>query len=305
MEKDNNNIEKKDGFISYVQRMSLSDGPGIRTTVFLKGCNLRCKWCHNPETFTMAPDMEWISTKCIGCGTCLNICDSKSLHLTQDGIVRDKYTCTQCYKCISKCYSNAWNLIGKNYTVQQLCGMICADKAIFERTGGGVTFSGGEPMMQFPFLLESLKSLKKRKIHTLIQTNLTSDWSKYERIIPYVDFFMCDLKHLDSEQHQYWTGRRNDIILDNIQKMDDYGISYCLRTPVIPGVNDSEDDLRKMSIFVRKLKHLKYYELLPFHPLGSFKYQNLGLHYSFERIPELSAERMKEIKQLYELTNKY
>lgn len=305
MEKDSNNVEKKEGFISYIQRMSLNDGPGIRTTVFLKGCDLRCKWCHNPETFTMTPNMEWIQNKCIGCETCLKICDSKSLQLTSNGIVRDVHTCTQCYKCISKCYSNAWHLIGETYTAQQLCNLICADEAIFERTAGGVTFSGGEPMMQYSFLLELLKLLKKKRVHTIIQTNLTSDWTKYEKIIPYIDFFMCDLKHINPEQHQYWTGKRNDTILDNIRKMDCGGVSYCLRTPVIPGVNDSDEELHKMAIFVRKLKHLAYYELLPFHSLGSYKYHNLGLHYEFEQTSELPEERMKEIKQLYEITNKY
>jgi pyruvate formate lyase activating enzyme len=177
------------------------------------------------------------------------------------------------------------------------------DRSIFENSGGGVTVSGGEPMVQFPFLLELVKTLSAKGFHVTLQTNLNTAWDKYQAILPYVNYFMCDLKLLDAEAHRYWTGADNRLILENIGRLDASGASYCLRTPVIPGVNNRDEQLQQMSDFVSGLQHLDYYELLPFHPLATYKYKDLGMEYEFETVKEIPATEFAELKGKLEVRN--
>lgn len=271
--------------ITKIQRMSLHDGPGIRSTIFLKGCNLRCKWCHNPETFEKAPEIERIDSKCISCYSCIEVCEPKALKVTPEGITFNKADCDSCFKCVEECYPEAIHKIGNSVTAQQLLAEIEQDIPFFNQSSGGVTFSGGEAMMQIDFLEQALKLLKQSNIHTAIETNMSAPWQHFERVLPYLDYVMADIKLWDSEAHKQWTGVGNSRILTNIKNLDDTGVAYVLRTPVIPGVNDNTEALAPIVNFVSQLNNCLDYQLLPFHQLGESKYQNLGMEplASFEK----------------------
>jgi pyruvate formate lyase activating enzyme len=289
--------------ITHLQRMSLHDGAGIRSTIFFKGCNMHCQWCHNPETFSPLLELGWLKTKCIGCGVCLEKCPQGALSAAGDEIVRNHRLCSGCNTCIEECYPQAHHRIGTETTVEELCKQMEEDRRIFENSGGGVTLSGGEPMVQFPFLLGLAKALSEKGFHITLQTNLNTAWDKYQAILPYVNYWMCDLKLLDAEAHRYWTGADNRLIRENIRHLDASGASYCLRTPVIPGVNSNDEQLQQMSDFASGLQHLDYYELLPFHPLASYKYKDLGMEYAFETVKEIPATEFAELKKKFEIRN--
>lgn len=288
------------GIITHVQRMSFHDGPGIRSTIFFKGCNLRCKWCHNPETFFLQPELGWYKNRCIHCGVCVDKCKQRALSFEADGILRNRELCISCNVCVDECYSKAHYRIGTSYSVEEMVDSMEQDRRVFEISGGGVTISGGEPTVQHLFLEKLVESLHQKGFHITLQTNMLAQWDIYERMLPYVDFYMCDLKLFATAKHQFWTGKDNQTILHNIQKLDEAKKSYCVRTPVIPGVNDDEDELSHILIFVNRLKHVKSYELLPFHRFATYKYDSLGMNYDFENMAELSKERMQELKNKFE-----
>ncbi len=293
----------KKGLITHIQRMSLHDGDGIRTTVFLKGCDFRCRWCHNPETFSPRKQLEWVRSSCLGCGKCIVNCPSGALSLKDGIIVRSRSLCSLCLKCVDSCFAMAHRLVGEEWDADDLCARLCEDRMVFDFSGGGVTFSGGEPMMQFPFLLELCMKLHEKGINVCVQTNLNAEWGRYEDLAPYVDFFMCDFKHIDAEAHRRWTGCTNEKVMENVRRLDDSGFPYCLRTPVIPGVNDDEGILAAMSDFAHGLKNMTRYELLPFHPLASCKYDNLGMDYPFEKVPQTPKDVFAEWKRKFEINN--
>lgn len=290
------------GVITHIQRMSLHDGPGIRSTIFLKGCNLQCKWCHNPETFSLQPELGWAQNKCIHCGTCIQKCAEGALSIQGDDIIaRNKELCTGCNTCVSECYPGAHYRLGERYSVEQLCRMVEEDRRIFEGSGGGVTLSGGEPTIQRVFLQTLAEALHEKVFHVTLQTNLYAPWEVYETLLPYIDYFMCDLKHLDTEEHRRWTGQGNETILANLLRLNQAGVRYVVRTPVIPGVNNREDQLRAMSRFVSQLGNVEGYELLPFHPLASYKYHHMGMDYVFEATREIPQEEFAELKKQFEI----
>jgi pyruvate formate lyase activating enzyme len=179
--------------------------------------------------------------------------------------------------------------------------MVEEDRSIFEISGGGVTISGGEPTVQYDFLKELLEALHLGGLHVTLQTNMYAHWDMYESIIPYVDYFLCDLKLFDAEKHSYWTGKGNQIILENLQKLDKTGKQYRVRTPVIPGVNNRKEQLRELFDFVTRLQHVEAYELLPFHSLASYKYHNMGMDYAFEKTKEIPDDKFLELKKLFEI----
>lgn len=290
------------GVITHIQRMSLHDGPGIRSTIFLKGCNLQCKWCHNPETFSLQPELGWAQNKCIHCGTCIQKCAEGALSIQGDDIIaRNKELCTGCNTCVSECYPGAHYRLGERYSVEQLCRMVEEDRRIFEGSGGGVTLSGGEPTIQRVFLQTLAEALHEKVFHVTLQTNLYAPWEVYETLLPYIDYFMCDLKHLDTEEHRRWTGQGNETILANLLRLNQAGVRYVVRTPVIPGVNNREDQLRAMYRFVSQLGNVEGYELLPFHPLASYKYHHMGMDYVFEATREIPQEEFAELKKQFEI----
>lgn len=265
-----------EGIITDIQRFSLKDGPGIRTTVFLQGCNMACAWCHNPETMTLQPVIMHYEKNCIQCGKCLEMCSVGALSVIENKIQIDRSRCICCGACTKVCFAGAFIMSGKIMDTGEVMAEILQDEAYYRNSGGGVTLSGGEVFMQPDFTYELLNSCKEKQIATAIETNLNVDWGRIEKLLPVVDLIMCDIKLIDDKKHKEWTGTSNKLILDNIRKLAQSQVPLIIRTPVIPGVNQNEEEIAAISSFINELDgNVLYYELLNFNPLGDAKYQGL------------------------------
>ncbi len=286
------------GRITTIQRMSLHDGPGIRSTVFLKGCNMHCGWCHNPETLSRAPELEWIRQKCIGCNSCTEICLSGAFSLAGGKPSFQKTLCTSCFNCVEVCFTEAISKIGREVAPEEVFAEVEQDFPFFQSSDGGITISGGEPMLQVDFTRQTLVLFKNAGIHTALDTNLSVSWNQYEKVLPFTDLVLADLKMMDDALHLKWTGKHNSTVLENIYKLDASGIPYFIRTPVVPGVNDNEAEISAMATFTASLKNLVKYELLPYHTLASCKYTNLELENPMGQTNGLSKERMERLQEI-------
>ena len=267
--------KKMKGVIFDIQRNSFVDGPGIRTTVFFKGCNLHCKWCHNPESQSAKPQIMFYKDKCTGCGRCKGVTVEASDFI---------------------CFNDAKQLCGKKYTVDELFDIIIKDKMFYETSGGGVTFSGGECMLQIDFLCEILKKCKDNKIHTAVDTAGFIPWENFEKAIPYTDLFLYDIKAFNNDVHKEFVGVSNELILNNLGKLLDYKANVLIRIPVIPGVNDTVDEMKKIRDFLAPYK-LHTVELLPYHQMGEHKYGAIGMEMTSFDIP--SKEKMEELNGIF------
>ena len=268
-----------------IQRFSIHDGPGIRTTVFFKGCNLHCAWCHNPESQSSVPQMMFYKNKCIGCGKCKEKCPN------------ELEKCELCGKCTIYCPHDARDICGKEYTVDEVLREILKDKKFYENSGGGVTFSGGECMLQIEFLTELLKSCKENGIHTAVDTAGHVSFETFEKIIPYTDLFLYDVKCFDSEKHKKYTGVPNELILDNLKKLLTTDTAVWVRIPIIPTVNDTAEEMKKIKEYILSCGKPKKVELLPYHSLGEHKYEALGKNLHSFSVP--SEEKMTELKTVF------
>lgn len=286
------------GRITSLQRMSIHDGPGIRTVVFMKGCNMRCKWCHNPETWSPTSQMQYIEEKCIHCHTCLIACPQQAIQSEEGRLNIDHHLCSVCGTCANVCSTQALSMVGESVSVVELWSRIEKDIPYFRSSGGGITLSGGEPLLQKDFVKEILRLCREKNIHTAIETNLSRDWEVIEELLPWVDVWMCDLKILDSDKHKQWTKIGNEIILQNIKKMGERKVPIIVRTPIIPQVNDTEEDIELICQYLAPFADSISYELLGFHTLGFPKYESLGM--SNELIEEkcLSKERLNTLEQI-------
>jgi len=264
----------------------------------MKGCNLRCRWCHNPETFSSLPEIEWIQDKCISCGVCIDVCQPKAIYIQEEKIKFNKGICTACFACISKCFPEAIRKIGRKVTPNEVFSEIEPDFSFFKESKGGITISGGEPILQAEFVRETFLLFHKAGIHTALETNLSLSWEKYQAVLPYVDLIMADLKLVEENSHIKWTGSTNKQIKENILKLDQSNRPYILRTPVVPDVNDSEESLQQIIHFISELKNMLEFELLPFHPLAATKYKNLGISNSFQGMSSISTDKLKQYKHL-------
>ena len=258
-----------------IQRNSYVDGPGIRTTVFFKGCNLRCKWCHNPESQNPKKEILFYHSKCTGCGRC------------RDLTVEDENFF---------CFNDAKEICGKEYTVDEVFAEVIKDKAFYETSGGGVTFSGGECMLQTDFLLEILKKFKENGIHTAVDTAGHIPWDKFKKILPYTDLFLYDIKSMNDEIHKEYTGVTNTLILENLAKLLKTNVDVWVRIPVIPGVNDTEDEMQKIKSFFDINSYPEKVELLPSHAMGEHKYEALGKTTQKFEVP--GNEKIETLKQI-------
>ena len=291
------------GIITDIQRFSVHDGPGIRTTVFLKGCSNRCAWCHNPETFSIRPQLEYFTEKCIECGNCIMVCQNAAHKICEGKHVIDKSLCTGCMKCVDTCYLGALKIAGKELDVFKVMEQIRMDEAFYKRSGGGVTLSGGEPVLQWEFAGELLKQCKERFIHTAIQTAGNYDFEHLKVLIPYLDLVMYDIKAFTKDIYKKDIKGDRNRILNNLEKLDSMEIPYIVRTPVVGTVNDSEAEIEAIAGFLRDKVHLLHYMLIPYHNLGEVKYDALGLKYSNnfytpdkERMLQLERTAAKHVK---------
>lgn len=283
--------------ILHLQRLSTEDGPGIRTTIFFKGCPLHCWWCHNPESITAHPQVQWIENRCIGCEICLATCPNSALTRTPDGeILIDREKCRGCGQCAAACPSTALERLGEQVTQDDLLAELLKDRVYFEASGGGVTASGGEPTLQAPFVAALFQQLQDSGIHTALDTCGACPPSALEHILPYTDLLLYDLKLMDEAEHRRVTGQGNQRILDNLVRAADLirtrtlSTRLWVRTPLIPGMTDSEDNLTAIGNY---LQHnlggvLGRWELCAFNNLCRDKYRRLGMAWYFEDTPLMS-----------------
>lgn len=289
------------GTITTIQRLSIHDGPGIRSTVFLKGCNMRCRWCHNPETWQAGPSLQHVQDKCICCGHCLEACPNGAVSIAEDKIHLDRDICTACGSCADACVSRALTIIGEKVTPEELLRRVLRDKVCYDNSGGGVTLSGGEPTLQKDFCIEFLKLCKAEGLHTAIETNLACPENTVDELVPWLDLWMCDLKIADNDKHILNTGLPNTLTIRNLGHLSEMRARFVVRTPVIPGINDSEQDIREICAIIKDLKP-EYYELLPYHSMGLYKFPTLGIGNPMPPTGDLKTE---SLAPLYEIVNSY
>jgi pyruvate formate lyase activating enzyme len=287
------------GLVFDIQRFSIHDGPGIRTTVFLKGCPLHCGWCHNPESQLPGREMMVWARRCIGCEACLAACPRGAISLDGGTIVTDPALCDACGACVEECYAGAREIVGRERTVAEVMAVIERDVPFYDQSGGGVTVSGGEPLMQPGFLLALLQACQARYIHTTLDTCGFAPWTALDRVRPYVDLFLYDVKLMDPHRHRQWTGRSNERILGNLEALSRHGHRIAMRLPILPGVNDDGENVAQTAAFAAGLPHLERVDLLPYHPMAADKYERLHRAYSLPGMQPPSAEAMAAIAGVF------
>jgi pyruvate formate lyase activating enzyme len=279
-----------------IQRFSTEDGPGIRTTVFLKGCPLRCAWCHNPEGISPRPELMWYDVRCIGVRDCLNACPEDALTLTRDGMLIDRERCTVCGACADACPAGALEVIGREWTPEAVFAEVEKDAIFYETSGGGVTLSGGEPMTQPDFVLALARLCREANVHVALDTCGVVGWERYERVLPLIDLVLYDLKIFYADRHRASTGVDNAIILENARRIAGAGQPMWIRTPVIPGYTADEENVAALADFIaRELPTVERWDLLAYTNLGQPKYRRLDRAYALEGAPLLTKADMEAL----------
>ncbi|MBI4790768.1 MAG: glycyl-radical enzyme activating protein [Chloroflexi bacterium] len=281
-----------------LQQFSTEDGPGIRTTVFMKGCPLRCAWCHNPEGLSPHRDLVWYDVRCIAARECLRVCAENALTLTPQGMRINRARCTVCGKCADACPAGALEVIGMEWNADELVRELLKDRVFFETSGGGVTFSGGEPMQQVDFLCEVLPRCQDAGLRVALDTCGAVAWERYARVLDAVDLVLFDLKIMDAARHKQATGFPNELILDNARHIANAGKPMWIRTPVIPGYTDDHVNIAAIAQFIRDaLPTVERWDLLAYTNLGKPKYRRLDLAYALEDAVLLTRAEMESLRQ--------
>lgn len=306
----NGAADKVSGVITNIQVYSLHDGPGVRTLVFLKGCPLRCDWCCNPECIMPDLEVEFYKSICIQCGACLKACSQKAINpdlALKSGFKIDKGRCNECGDCVSTCPVEALKLVGKVMSVDEVMTKVRKDKYFYLTSRGGLTVSGGEPLYQFQFTLELLKRAYEENIDTAIETCGYAPWKRYQRLLPYLNLVLYDIKHMDPVKHKQMTGVSNKLILSNLKKLSQSGVPLVIRLPLIPKFNLDRDNIVKTAEFVSKLANITEVNLMPFHQLGKDKYYRLCRDYSLQSLKALDsdAEGMAMVRDLKNTLESY
>jgi pyruvate formate lyase activating enzyme len=286
-----------------IVRMSTEDGPGIRTTVFFKGCPLKCAWCHNPESISMKPQLSWVGSRCIGCKTCLSVCKENALTLTEKGMQIDRTRCTGCGDCSEECPGTALELMGKQWQVDDLVAEVIKDRAYFETSNGGITISGGEPTSQAGFASQFLKMLRGKGLHTALDTCGQCSRDALDQVLPYAAMVLFDIKLIDQKAHKKFTGHDNQRILDNLLYVADYirnhvyPVQMWIRTPIIPNATATHENIKGIGQFIAK--HVggvvSRWELCAFNNLCRDKYFRLDQPWVFEDESLLTQSFLDEL----------
>lgn len=289
-----------EGKIINIQRFSTGDGPGIRTTVFFKGCPLKCRWCHNPESQDINFQLGYYKEKCLHCGKCVYVCPKSAITSGTEKNHIDYQLCDVCSECVKACPADALEVFGQALTVDEVMKQLVRDREFYGREGG-VTLSGGEPLIQHQFVLELLKRMKAEGLHTALDTCGYCRWDIMEEILHYVDLVLYDIKHMDSEKHRQATGVDNTVILENFERIQRKGIKTRVRVPIIPGFNDDQKNFEQLALFLKQYTQAEV-ELLGYHVYGISKYEAIGKRYELEQCSQPSVEQMegyrKRLKQL-------
>jgi len=288
------------GILFDLRRFSIHDGPGLRTTVFFKGCPLRCLWCHNPESQDPHPERIERQERCLHCGSCLAACPQGAIAEIEGRLVTDARLCTRCGACAEVCYAEARQIAGRRQTADQVLAEIERDQIFFDQSKGGATFSGGEPLLQPDFLLALLQGCRARGIHTTLDTCGQAAWKTLERIRPWVDLFLYDLKLMDPARHARFTGVSNERILENLRRLARAGQAIWLRFPVIPGVNDDPENVQALGRFAASLPGVAQVTLLPYHRAAAGKYERMGVDFPLAQVEPPGAEALGEIARALE-----
>ncbi|MBC7189169.1 glycyl-radical enzyme activating protein [Candidatus Aerophobetes bacterium] len=292
--------EKIKGLVFDIQRYSIHDGPGIRSLVFMKGCPLSCLWCSNPESQSSHQEIMFTPIKCIGCGRCIEVCPTGAAG--KKNPLDAQSLCVVCGRCVEVCPSGARRIVGRYMTVDEVMKEVEKDLLFYFSSKGGVTVSGGEPLMQAEFVAMLLKKCREKGIHTAIETCGYGKWEDFEKILKYTDLVLYDIKHIDTQKHRELTGAGNELILENARKISNLNIEMIIRVPVIPGCNDSPENMKAIATLAKSLK-VKEVHLLPYHRLGESKYERLGRKYRLKGLSSLDKNDLSEHKKIIESYN--
>jgi pyruvate formate lyase activating enzyme len=284
-----------------IQRFSVQDGPGIRTTVFLKGCPLRCVWCSNPESQNAFPELAHSKALCLQCGRCVTACTVGALSLTErDGLLIDRRSCTNCGRCVAICTANALKLYGREMTAEEVFKEVRRDRDFYRNSGGGVTASGGEALCQPEFVTELFELCRAEYIHTCLDTCGDVAPGVWKMVLPHVDLVLLDVKHFDPVEHRRLTGRSNEVVEESLRVVSESGVRLVVRVPIVPGVNDSEDNLRGIARMVASVGGIEEVDLLAYHRLGLSKYEMLGREYGLSELLPLDHDGLGKYVPIFE-----
>jgi pyruvate formate lyase activating enzyme len=287
--------------IKTIDEYAVHDGPGTRALVFLKGCNLHCKWCQNPELIKFEPEIWFHEALCKGCGRCRDVCPVNAINLGEDikRIDREKCLGVKCSECVKVCPHNALQVVGYEITSEELWRQLAKYKIFYQGSGGGITLTGGEPLHWPDFSAEVLELCKKDSISTAIETSLYGNYEKLWKIVKYCDLILSDIKHMDSEKHKEGTGVPNELILENFKKLNrDFKGEIVVRIPLIPGYNDDEENIRKTAEFLTPLERIKGIDLLPFNVFPIAKYKALGIDWAYKGVQKQSDEHLSRLCEI-------
>lgn len=287
-----------EGIVFNISRYAIHDGPGIRTTVFLKGCPLSCWWCHNPEGISPDPEVSSRLNRCIRCGLCVDACSKHAISMSDCGPVTDATLCSPCLDCAEACPADAREVVGRTMTVAEVIAEIRKDVPFYDESGGGVTFSGGEPLMQAPFLIELLDACGELDIHRTVDTSGYAANKILMEVAERADLFLYDLKHMDPEVHIRYTGVGNERILENLRCLASARAAVRVRIPLIPGVNDDRRNIEQTGEFIRTLARIDCVDLLPYHDVARSKYDRFGYAYRLGKIPAPDLAQLQEIASM-------
>ncbi|WP_394910786.1 glycyl-radical enzyme activating protein [uncultured Robinsoniella sp.] len=290
---------KRKGCIFDIQRCCVDDGPGIRTTVFLKGCNLRCSWCHNPESFVREPQLSYEDFKCSGCRKCEMVCRQNVHRFVGKRHEVDFKKCNLCGECMKTCETGAVTRIGTWMDHEEILEIAARDKKYFDESGGGVTFSGGEPAIWKDFLITLLKGCKERGISTAIETNGIGAGDALSEIMKVTDLFLLDFKHSDSQKHMKYTGRGNEDVYRTLELLNKGKKDVILRCPIIPGVNDDEEHLVTVQKLKKRFGCIRKVEIMPYHSAGAGKWKKIGLEYTLSHLKSMDTEEKIKLEKTY------